>query len=269
MYFKVLNDRRKHHGFQYKEGLNVDTNVFTEDDCENGLHFCTTEQIGRWIGCGQWLAFINIPSDARVCNFKNKSKADKIIIDRIIPLEDWEMWNNYEFCLRMVKMNPLCLEFIKNQTEELCLFAVSKKGEALQFVKEQNERICLAACNQNGLALQFVKEQNERICLVACNQNPSSLIHVKNRTKEFYMKAVRKNGLILGHIRNKSIRKDLDICLAAVSQNGFAIEHVIKQTINICIAAYKQNKQSLCYFDIEFVIHFLTANPPTLQNKSK
>ena len=49
--FKLLNSNLTHHGFTYKEGLNVLTEPFnTEKECgAGGLYYCSSKDIISWI----------------------------------------------------------------------------------------------------------------------------------------------------------------------------------------------------------------------------
>jgi len=53
--------------------------------------------------------------------------------------------------------------------------------------------------------------------------------------------AVKQNGYALQYVKNQT----LEICLAAVNQNGCAVKYVKNQTLEICLVAIKQNKQAL------------------------
>ncbi len=193
-YYKILNDEMKHHEFQYKLGLNIDTSDFDDKECGKGLHFCKKEDVGLWLSYGSKLAFITIPETAKVCHFKNKSKANSIFIEKVINLKDWNEWENENFCLEAVKQNGKALYYVENQTEEICLEAVKQNGNALQFVKNQTEEMCLKAVKQYGNALEYVKNQTEEICLKAVKQNGNALQFVKNQTEEICLEAVKQNG---------------------------------------------------------------------------
>ena len=62
-----------------------------------------------------------------------------------------------------VRENPLNLEYVKEQTQEICLQAVKQNGLALRFVKNQTPEICLEAVKEDGLALKYVINQTPLI----------------------------------------------------------------------------------------------------------
>lgn len=66
-----------------------------------------------------------------------------------------------EVALEAIRIRPLMLEFISNQTEELCLAAVQTDGLALEFVKHQTAKICEAAIRNNPAAIQFIRRQEK------------------------------------------------------------------------------------------------------------
>ena len=87
-YYKILPKDLICKGFQYQEGLNIDTKKITPYKCDNGLHFADAEDIFDFYSYGPIIAEVEIPEDAIVYHFDNKSKADKIILKNLRPL-----WN--------------------------------------------------------------------------------------------------------------------------------------------------------------------------------
>ena len=85
-YYKVLPEDLNCRGFQYKEGLNIDTNTIDENECSYGLHFSNKKHILGFCDYGSIIAEVELPEDAIVYHFGNKSKADKLILKNIRPL---------------------------------------------------------------------------------------------------------------------------------------------------------------------------------------
>jgi len=83
-YYKILNKKECHKKFQYKTGLNIDSQEFKPfGDCEPGGIYFSKEDILYFLDYGPWIRKVTIPKDARV--YKNpgspkKWKADKIIL---------------------------------------------------------------------------------------------------------------------------------------------------------------------------------------------
>lgn len=62
MYFKILNKDLCHRGFQYKEGLNVDTNEFDPSPkCGGGLFFTDGKNIFSFLDYGTKIADVTVP----------------------------------------------------------------------------------------------------------------------------------------------------------------------------------------------------------------
>jgi hypothetical protein len=83
---KLTNASSCHNGFQFVEGLNVDTNDFKYDEeCgPDGLYFCRESDAENWFNYGhsdmKYVWDVIIPDDARVCIYERKIKADKFIL---------------------------------------------------------------------------------------------------------------------------------------------------------------------------------------------
>ena len=53
-FWKITNEEENHHGFQYQDGLNVDTQEFQESGTcvKGGLYFTDSENIPNFFGYG-------------------------------------------------------------------------------------------------------------------------------------------------------------------------------------------------------------------------
>ena len=214
-FYKFLNDSHVHFGFEYVIGLNIDTKVFNPNkECsKGGLYFCDKSQCHiHWRRYGHKLASITIPDDARVYIEKNKFKADRLIIDEITSFENVPD----SFWIDILQEDPLVLEMIKTQTDEMCESAVKRKSLVLRYIKNQTNKICKIAVQIDGYALRYVKNQTEEICRLAIEQDESAIEFVKDQTEELCMMAVQKDGYVLKYIHDQTS----DICKAAVKQNG-------------------------------------------------
>ena len=65
----------------------------------------------------------------------------------------------------------------------------------------------------------------------------------KNLTGDAALAAVKQNGYALQYVQAQTE----EICLAAVKQDGYALKYVQTQTEEICLAAVKQNGDALKY----------------------
>jgi hypothetical protein len=160
--FLYNNNKITHHKFQYKIGLNEDT-----DSCElGGLYFTTKEHINEYLEYGLNVALLELCKDAKFYIEPNRIsfKTNKFIIKEILPQTE-------ELCKIAVKQNPFLLHYVTNQTEELCKLAVQKYGRSLKFVTNQTEELCKLAVLENPSALQFVKEKTPELCALAIKLN--------------------------------------------------------------------------------------------------
>src|SRR5579872_6702491 len=85
-FVKLTNSYENHNGFQFTDGLNVDTNIFNPSgSCrKGGIYFTDIEEAGRWIMYGgstmRYMRQVLVPDNAKVYIEENKFKADKIIL---------------------------------------------------------------------------------------------------------------------------------------------------------------------------------------------
>ncbi len=83
-FIKLTNETENHNGFQFKDGLNVDTHEFDENNPKTGIYFTTMRFIETWCYYKQQkmehVRHVIIPDDAKVyveddhCIFKTDNR---------------------------------------------------------------------------------------------------------------------------------------------------------------------------------------------------
>ncbi len=213
-YYKLTTDDENHNGYQFKDGLNIDTNPINTNKCsQGGLYFTEGKKIYKWLSYNnkimKYIREVEILDDSIICIEEDKYKTDKFVLkSRKIIFEDEEI------CKLIVKEYGLALYYVKTQTEEICKLSVEKDGLALEYVKDQTYEICKIAVKQYGLALKYVSDQTEELCKIAVEQDGYALKYVKTQTEE--------------------------ICKIAVEEDGYALEYVKDQTEKMCKLAIQK-----------------------------
>ena len=86
-YYKILSSNMTHHGFVYKEGLNIDTKPFDETpDCGGGLFFSNAENILSFWRYGGLIAEVEVPDGTKIVQVGDKYKAHAIVLKNIKPI---------------------------------------------------------------------------------------------------------------------------------------------------------------------------------------
>jgi hypothetical protein len=63
-FYKITNKEENHFGFQYKDGLNIDTLPFNPSgDCEPGGIYFSREDILQFSHCGVWIREVTLPEN--------------------------------------------------------------------------------------------------------------------------------------------------------------------------------------------------------------
>jgi len=97
-YFKIFNEEDNHNGFQYVDGLNVDSVPFNDDptkSCvEGGFYFSDTEHICDFLFYGKYIREVSIPDDAKMVKDSdgNKWRSDKLFLNERKDLSKVETW---------------------------------------------------------------------------------------------------------------------------------------------------------------------------------
>jgi hypothetical protein len=207
MFVKVMNKDMINRGHRFQVGLNEIDNFNSDPsiECAPGIYFCEAKCAAKWafeLGY-KYICDVEIPPDAKVLHLTEKSRTDKIILSRPVPIEDHQMWQNEDVCLEAVKVYGFALKYVKNQTPEICLAAVHQSGCALVYVKEQTLEICYTAVHQHGSALRYVKEQTPDLCLVAVREKGCALMYVKEQTSEICLAALQEDRFALRYVKNQ------------------------------------------------------------------
>src|SRR5579872_7034607 len=87
-FIKLTNESENHNGYQFTDGINIDTNIFLPaGSCKcGGIYFIKEQDAHIWlnydhtIGSMRYMRKVIIPYDARVYVENNKFKADKIFL---------------------------------------------------------------------------------------------------------------------------------------------------------------------------------------------
>lgn len=221
MFMVLFNDSMTWNGLKCKIGLNVDNNAFNSDciipetySCphfekpDSGFHFCTSKEVPFWLYKGDKLAFVSIPDDAKIVNYKNGSKTDKVVINKIINIEDWEMWDDEVFCLIALACDRNSLQYIRNQTPELCKLCVETDGSLLRYIRNQTPELCLIAVRRKGeFNFSYVKNQTPEICLEAVKAYGLALKYVKEQTLEICREAMKWDRSCIEYVNEKFINQ--------------------------------------------------------------
>ena len=131
-YYKILPQNLKCRGFQYHEGLNIDTNKIDAKKYSYGLHFADAKHILSFYGYGTIIAEVELPNDAIVYHFDDQSKADRIILKNLRPLCDVET-------MKALILEDVDVESYKNYM--LCEAARNGDLDTIKYIAEHGANV--------------------------------------------------------------------------------------------------------------------------------
>lgn len=195
-WYKILNRKWNHHGFQYKLGLNIDTVPFYPyGRCfPGGLYYTNKENLHKFLEYGCYIANIKIPPGARVYQEPSgdKWKADKIEIVSVEVYGKHPLFQDIDWVKEAIKKYDLVLAFINKPSEELCKFAIDLDWYSFRLINNPSESICLYALKKNPYVLPHIINQTEEMCLIAVKQDSRVLKYVLNPTEAISLAALRR-----------------------------------------------------------------------------
>ena len=107
--------------------------------------------------------------------------------------------------------------------------------------KDEHDTISL----YNMFAVQYVKKQSDELCMFVIEQNGCMLRYIKEqfRTEKICIVAVKQNYYALEHVINQTD----EMCILAVQKHGNVLQFVKNQTDEICKLAVQENGYALCW----------------------
>jgi len=204
---------------------------------------------------GEWLFFVPLELCCReVCFVALEGCIDAF---KHFP----EQFKDRATCLEVIHKNPDLLDFVPWEIMDkkfcqialglprkkeanippefwgdinICLAAVKGRGCDLEFVpaRFRDKSLCLEAVTESGLAIAFVpyRLRDKQMYDLATEKSPDTIVTTPEQfiDKAMALRVVSQDGLLIRYIPDRL--KDKDVCLAAVKQNGGAID-IIKNDL--------------------------------------
>jgi len=102
-YFKVTNAKENHHGFQYRNGLNVLIEEFNDNPndscCAGGLYFTYKENIHKFFDYGIYLRVVTLPKEDPEFKMVRDPQGDKWRANKIILGEKYSLFDHKTYQL--------------------------------------------------------------------------------------------------------------------------------------------------------------------------
>ncbi len=133
IFYKLTTETENHNGYQFQDGLNIDTNPINTIKCsKGGLYFTDEKYIYKWHLYNdkkmKYIRKVEILDDSTVFIEDDKYKTDKFVLET-----REELYENYIFCKLAVQKDGMALQYVKNQTVELYKLAIQQNKLASQY----------------------------------------------------------------------------------------------------------------------------------------
>ena len=127
-FYRPLRNNLNHNGFQWKIGLNIDTQPFDPTGtCKSGgLFFQNFQHLPKYLMAGRYtykpcefVGSISVPDNARVCVIEDvvsggsKFKADQLYLNSYVKIEEFHLWYDAQFCNNAMAINPQLAKYFK------------------------------------------------------------------------------------------------------------------------------------------------------------
>ncbi len=259
-FVKLIRHSEVHNGVRMTEGLVVDPEEWTPDECEGGgIHFCRPQDLAKWYDLYEdlaWVRTVTVPDDAKFIEFENKAKASAVVLGPRRTIKEYVATWTQEQCRHALPLDSrlLCEMSAAQRTEELCLYAMRIDGEAVQHLTDQERTsdVCLAAVQDAGHAVQYLtsEQRTPTVCLAAVRENGRAIEYLSDeqRTPDVCL-ALVKSLPVYGVSYLTPEERTPAVCLTAVHHDGYALQFLTdeQRTPAVCQAALKQNPSAACH----------------------
>ena len=156
---KVVTEDMNMRGFQYKLGLNEDTQpLVTKGSCEAGLHFAEMKDICNFLDYGTKLAIVSVPDEEPVYVDNGKFRSHKLIIEKVMDLWTIDTWQY------LCKNGIDIADYVRWATENGHLDVVKYLHEnGADITDRDNEAVICAAENGRLDVVKYLHEHGADI----------------------------------------------------------------------------------------------------------
>jgi hypothetical protein len=144
-------------------------------------------------------------------------------------IRNGQFWSSLELLRGAPKYyNPMALDTIKDQTDELVWTAIKYNPLNIKFMRKQTLEMCKYTAQYRFESLEYIDEEfkTSEICSLAVRAYCPNIRYVPYHllTREMCFDAVKQYGNTLSIVRK--FRYDYDICRCAVNQHATNIRYV-------------------------------------------
>lgn len=285
-YVKFLQRNMTHHGFTYKEGLNIDTNPFSANgSCSRGgLYFTNLQYASNFKDYGPLIADVELPKDAKVYwESANKAKADRIVLKNIREfsqsVEAIEMLQvHHAFSVEKLKMlteekqTQLILQhrcepqlYLPHVSETVKIAVVQSSPGMIAFLADPSEAIQRVAVEKDPFSVRNMSKPSETIQMLAVSKNPETIGNISNPTEAVQLAAVTANPVLIRNIKNATFKVQktavqldpfqiatfnnppLEMQLDVVRQNGLLLKNIQSPSVKVQEEAVEENPMAIAF----------------------
>lgn len=192
---------------KFKTGFNYSEKHYLSKYRKSEIYFINLNKLPNYLNRIDpitHIRFVTLSNKSRIYVNEGSFKTDKCHLSETISISKLSVWKNHSYNLHACKLNHESFKYIDPDLD-MVQKIIKVNGLILQFIKDQTTKMCLDAVINNGLALQYVLKQTPEICLEAVKNDGSVLVNVEIQTLEICKVAVKQNRKAIIYIKDKSM----------------------------------------------------------------
>jgi len=125
------------------------------------------------------------------CTIKLKENNEETIRIKITKLGNFEKITPLTEIIRKdLEMNPMHIEFIVDQTEEMCWTVIKKDAGTFKYIRKPSQEMCIHVLTRHPTLIEYIENPSAELCSIVISQGYFKCI--KNPTREIYMVAIKE-----------------------------------------------------------------------------
>lgn len=247
--YKVTNAKEEHHGFQYKNGENIDKLDFNpKGSCTpGGLYFVEFKNIYKYLNYGIYIRKVEVLDEEPIYFADSEYKAHRIFLGE----------------------RQLITDFFKTLDDSMLKYFCKQDGMILKYIDKNSlnndllNELYNLAFNQNFRSFQYMNitdlfEHSVLESILEKDENLIKYIPDKILTNKLIQIALEKDGNLIKYIPNKVLTDKL--IQIAVQSRSSAIMYLKQTDITIDIINLVLNKPNIDECQLGSLMNFFPTN---------
>lgn len=243
-FYKLTSeDEKERMTHKLQDGLNEIPMKQTHNYVSEGIKFFEEDQIlgaMRFAHNAKYIREVLLVDDSIIYVDKGEYITDKLFLNERMPIEDYEQWDDPEFCQKALKLDSKFLKYIKNPDETTLLTMVMSSPSSIEHIINQTEMLQKCAVSKSPWTLRHCINPTLEVCELIPINELYNFRFAKNISVEVTTELLKNRPKILEYIDNQTY----EMCYNAIKSDATVIRYAKVLSQELCDYAYSVDKNA-------------------------